>query len=754
VFISFLQFGDTQLDRRHNGDGNGNGSSGWTRVRIALVGVVFVASLTLLLIVPILPTGQVAYAVGDVARSDIRAPRHLEFKSQIQTQLEQDRAAAAVADRYDPPENRVARQQIARAHDILAYMASVRNDIYATGDQQIVWIQAIPEPDLRLALTPENVRRILAVQDSDWAEVRDEVVRVLAQAMRQSIRGEDLVQARARVHTLVDWERMDDEQVALVSMIVRGLVVPNTFINVEETEAARQKAREAIEPVSRSYEAGEIVLREGDTIAPLDLEALDALGLLQSETDWRDVAGAAVLVLLATAILALSLFRYQPNLLTGRSHRVALVALLFIFFVVIAKFMVPGRAVLPYLYPAAALSMVVTVIMNPEVAIVFTLVLATLVGYITGDSLELATYIMAGGLISALLLRRIERVNGFFRAGIYVGLTNVITVLVFRLPDSATDTVGLFTLTAMGLVNGALVASLALAVFFLVGNLFDITTSLKLLELSQPSHPLLRQLLLKAPGTYHHTLMIANLAEEAAERIGANALLTRVGAFYHDIGKTRRPGFFTENQMGGPNPHDNLDPYTSAEILRGHVTKGLELARQYRLPSRVRAFISEHHGDGFISFMYQRAVEEAGGDASQVDEQRFRYAGPKPQSKETALVMLADTTEAMAKSKRPGSPEELEDLVDKAISMRREQGQLDECDLTLHDLLIIRQSFVDTLKGLYHTRIEYPEPRAEEQAPALPVPSQGLSASFVQAFARSEAEKQEEPETVAESSQD
>jgi cyclic-di-AMP phosphodiesterase PgpH len=270
--------------------------------------------------------------------------------------------------------------------------------------------------------------------------------------------------------------------------------------------------------------------------------------------------------------------------------------------------------------------------------------------------------------------------------------------------------------------------------------------------LSQPSHPLLRQLLLKAPGTYHHTLMIANLAEEAAERIGANALLTRVGAFYHDIGKIRRPHFFTENQMGGPNHHDGLDPQTSADIIRGHVLKGLELARQYRLPSRVQAFISEHHGDAFISFMYQKAVEAAGGDASQVEERRFRYAGPKPQSKETALVMLADTTEAISKSKRPSSVEELKELVDYAIKLRMEQGQLDQCDLTLRDLEIVRQSFVDTLKGLYHTRVEYPEPK--EARPAEPDATldqgdrkQGRS-SFVQAFLHAPPERQEEHESA------
>jgi putative nucleotidyltransferase with HDIG domain len=687
----------------------------WAGLRLALIGLAFVVALTVLLIAPLLPTDQVSLQVGDVAPTDIRAPRRLEYQSQIATEGERERAAAAVDDIYDPPETRVARQQITRAQEILAYIASVRQDTYATPDQRVAWIQAIPDTDLHLTLTEEKIRQILSISDDEWAKVRDEVGRVLALAMRASIREDELTQARADVPALVDVRRMDDDEIAIVSSLVSGLLVSNTFVNAAQTEAARQKARDDVQPVSQTFEADEIVLREGDTVNALDLEALQAMGLLQRRTDWRQVGGVLALVLLTTVMLGLTLSRYQPDLLTGHSRNVALVALLFLLFVVLAKFMVPGRAVLPYLFPAAALSMLVTVLLNPELAIVVSLALAALVGNIAADSLELATYTAAGGLVSALVLRRVERVNAFFRAGVYVGLTNIVTVLIFRLPGESVDPIGLVTLIAVGAVNGGLAASLTLAVFFVVGNLLDITTALKLLELSQPSHPLLRQLLLKAPGTYHHTLMIANLAEEAAERIEANALLTRVGAFYHDIGKIVRPHFFTENQIDRVNPHERLDPYTSAEILSRHVTDGLELARRYRLPSQVRAFINEHHGDSFISFMYQKAVEAAGGDPSRVDERLFRHVGPKPQSRETALVMLADTAEAIAKSKRPNSIGELEELVDRAIKIRMEQGQLDECDLTLRDLQVIRQSFVDTLKGLYHTRVEYPEPKEPAQ---------------------------------------
>jgi putative nucleotidyltransferase with HDIG domain len=290
------------------------------------------------------------------------------------------------------------------------------------------------------------------------------------------------------------------------------------------------------------------------------------------------------------------------------------------------------------------------------------------------------------------------------------------------------DPIGWLTLIAAALINGGLSASLTLGGLFLIGSLFDITTTLQLLELARPTHPLLNELLRHSPGTYHHTLMVANLAEQAAERIGANPLLTRVGAFYHDIGKTARPYMFVENQVEGANVHDQLNPRTSAEIIVSHVNDGVELAKRYRLPSRVRAFIPEHHGTMRVSFLYQKAVEESPTGAAGVDEKAFRYPGPKPQSKETALLMLADGCEATVRATRPATPEELNEIIRKVIADRVAWGQLDECPLTLSDLDTIRQSFAATMQGMFHPRLRYPgqEPKPEalpaEHAPRLAAP--------------------------------
>jgi hypothetical protein len=230
------------------------------------------------------------------------------------------------------------------------------------------------------------------------------------------------------------------------------------------------------------------------------------------------------------------------------------------------------------------------------------------------------------------------------------------------------------------------------------------------MELSRPTHPLYRQLLLKAPGTYHHTILVSNMVEEAANRIGADELLARVGSYYHDIGKTVRPYFFTENRVGDVNPHERLDPYTSARIIISHVSDGLELAEKYRIPSPIRAFIPEHHGTGLVLAFYRMAVQAAGDDSDSVDEQDFRYSGPKPQSRETAILMLADSSEARVRSAEPSTEEEMDRILRDTIKAKLDAGQLDECELTLRNLEQIREAFLDVLQGVFHPRVKYPDP--------------------------------------------
>jgi putative nucleotidyltransferase with HDIG domain len=324
----------------------------------------------------------------------------------------------------------------------------------------------------------------------------------------------------------------------------------------------------------------------------------------------------------------------------------------------------------------------------------------------TKGQTDLVLYYLAGGLVGVYALRRVSRINTFTWAGAYVMLANVVTVLVFVLLSGETDTLQIGQQVLGGVINGALSAVVTLGGYYLLGMLFNITTTLQLLDLARPTHPAMRELLLKAPGTYHHSIMVGNMAEQAAEAVGANALLARVGAYYHDIGKTVRPYFFTENQMEGSNPHDLLDPETSAQIIRSHTSDGLAMARRYRLPKAIQAFITEHHGTDKMSYFYHRAIEEYGEE--RVQRENYMHSGPTPQSKETAIVMLADSCEAAVRSVHPQDAEALESLINNIVSKKLSEGQLNHVPLTLLEITVVKSSFVDTLQGVFHPRVRYP----------------------------------------------
>jgi hypothetical protein len=297
----------------------------------------------------------------------------------------------------------------------------------------------------------------------------------------------------------------------------------------------------------------------------------------------------------------------------------------------------------------------------------------------------------------------------FLQAGLAVALTNAAVIVLFGLLGTEQDAVKVAIDALAGMVMGGLAASLALAAFLGLSAVLHLTTPFQLMELARPNQPLFRQLLLKAPGTYHHTLLVSNMAEEAANRVGADGLLARVGSYYHDIGKTVRPYFFTENRIGEENPHERLDPQTSAQIVISHVPDGMDLAEKYRLPATIRAFIPEHQGTGLALSFYRQAVNAAG-EGESVPEEGFRYPGPRPQSKETAIVMLADSCEARTRSMKPGSIDEMDQIIRETIKYKLDTGELDECDLTLRDLETIRSAFLDVLQGVFHPRVQYPEP--------------------------------------------
>jgi putative nucleotidyltransferase with HDIG domain len=687
---------------------------GLADLRAMAVGVLFVALSSLILVVQIPENeGAQQIKVGDVAQRDVLAPHHITYISDVSTKAARDRAAVSVPQIYDPPDTRIARQQVGRARQIFDYFDSVRADTYASLDDKRGLIAAVTD----LTLTDSVIGSMLAASDETWNTIKTEALSVLDQAMRAEVRSDGLSITRRRLPMLLHLE-VSDQAATVAVAIAEDLIQPNTFVNEERTAEERRLASENVQPVTVTYEKNESVLRVGDLVRPEDIEALQELGLQQPAFELPDVIGTIGYVALIALVMGLYLVRFRPRALDKPRYQ-GLLLLLLLMFIGLARGMIPGHTLLPYLFPMAALSIMLAALIEVQLGVLATLLVGLIVGYIAGGSLELTIYSVMSGLVGIFSLGRVERVNRLLWSSVYVALMNVAIVLIFRVPTGDFDSVGLLQLMATAAANGALSASLTLIGFFLVGNLMGITTSLQLQDLARPTQPLLRQLLLRAPGTYHHSLMVSNLAEQAAERVGADALLARVGAYYHDIGKAVRPYFFVENQIEGVNVQDRLDPRTSAQIIISHVKDGLDLARSHRLPRDVRVFIPEHQGTGLIKYFYHQALEQ-GDNAAQVDEADFRYPGPKPQSKETGIVMLADSSEAAVRAERPTSVDEIDKIVRCVIADKLNSGELDECDLTMRDLDRCRAAFVEVLQGIFHPRTKYPGQAVEELAPANP----------------------------------
>ncbi|HOT90069.1 MAG TPA: HDIG domain-containing protein [Anaerolineae bacterium] len=643
--------------------------------------------------------------VGAVAPRDIRAPMDFTYVSEIRTQQARKEAVRQVAPVYTSPDFNLARQQYDRARQVLAYLRELRADIYASEAQGYAWVLAVPElADLSLS----TVNLILDMPEASWNRVQVETLRLLDQIMRQQrIREEDLTSVRMNVSNLVALELGQDEAL-VVDELVQRFLKPNVFYDEAATEAARQAARNAVGPAFHTLRSGEIIVREGNVVSELDMEALHELGLLTQTWDWGGFAFMLLLAGIAVFALGFYLWRFQIDVLSNVSTEFLFVLLLSLF-LILARVLIKSGDILPYLFPAAALAMLLTTTVGLPSAVGALIFMGGVAGWIAGRSLGFAVFVTLSGVVGALTLPRYEQTGTIFRSGLLSGLLGAATLFAFSASDFRTEPLPLL-LRAGGCVAGGIISGgLTIGGLFLLAPLFDLTTTFRLTELSRPNHPLLQQMLREAPATFNHVMMVASLAEQAAERIGANTLLTRVGAYYHDIGKLARPYFFVENQQGLSNPHDRLDPYTSVDVLKGHIRDGIKLARQYHLPARVRAFIPEHHGTTRASFFYRKAVEAAGGEADLVDESQFRYPGPIPKSRETLLVMLADGSEAATRARRPATPEELANVVSAIFEQRMIDGQLDDCPITMKELHIVKATYIELLRGAFHPRIQYPE---------------------------------------------
>ncbi len=641
--------------------------------------------------------------VGDVATQDLSAPFDVQYVSNILTDAARNDAERAIAPVYVPPDPSIARTQAETLATVLASISAIRTETDKTVSDKQAELLTLQN----LSLQQTSMDTLLSLSDARWELVQADAENVLEQVLKNPVRTEDLETIRQGLPALVSFN-LSDREAELVTDLVSPLITANSFYSPELTDAARQAARAAVLPVTRSFVKGQTVVSRGQVISAVDLEALSELGLIKPKNPLYNLLGAAGLVVISGAFTGLYFLR-RRSVVISDLRSLLLLSIIFIVILIGARVTIPNRTVIPYLFPIPVFALLVSALFGMESGMIFSLPMSALAAYGMPDALGLMPYYILSSVFGVLALGQARRLVHFVYAGIAIAFAGAAIVLAYRLPTAETDWIGLVTLVAAAIFMGIASTSLALPLQFILAQILGQTTALQLLEISRPDSPLLNYFLQRAPGTYQHSLQVANLAEQAAEYINADALLTRVGALFHDVGKAENPLFFVENQP--PNQvdsHEELDPQESAKVIIHHITDGVNLIKRYRLPRRLADFILEHHGTQLTRYQYNLAVKAAGGDESKVNETAFRYPGPKPRSKETALLMLADGVEARSRAEHPATEEEMRELVRNVIDTRQKDGQLENVPLTQRDLSRIIESFATTMMVSYHPRLEYP----------------------------------------------
>jgi putative nucleotidyltransferase with HDIG domain len=521
----------------------------------------------------------------------------------------------------------------------------------------------------------------------------------MREMMGAGIKQEQLAEFKANLRDSIQAMAIPNELKQLgINMGVPRLKA-NLLYDHNKTMEEKKKAAEAVEKVI--YKKGQFIVQAGQPVTEAQIEMLSELGLLQNhKADIPLIAGTALAVFMSLGIGVIYLIYFERTIL----YRPLIILMTGSVLVLVAGLTYAAGLFNSYLIPSAMAGMLLAVLVNVRAGMIINTVMALLAGLLTDMQVTPVIMTMIGGMAGISVLKTIQQRNTLVWAGIVVAAVNAAAVFSFEMLAQGGWLEPLYS-SFRGVLGGILASVLTIGTLPIWENLFGIVTPIKLVELGNPNQPVLKRLLLETPGTYHHSIIVANLAESAADAIGANGLLARVGAYYHDIGKLERPYFFKENQLSVENPHDKLDPELSTRIITSHAADGLELARKYKVPSIIQDFIVEHHGTTPVVYFFHKAKNQG---KEEVELEDFRYPGPKPRSRETAIIMLADTVEAAVRAMTDHTPEKVEALIRKLIREKLDDGQFDDCNLTIRDMNTIALTFTSVITGIFHERVKYP----------------------------------------------
>ena len=610
------------------------------------------------------------------------------------------------------------REELQKTFQIIT---SIRNNPSLSPAQQEQQLLDLPT----LALSETLAMQLVDLDDASWERIKNQTNSLYDRTLRDHsyIITEtilDEIKTQYLPYNLAP--NMTATERDMVLFFVEHTLHVNRTLNQEATTQRQEEASRAVQPVSNTIARGENIVRQGEIITREHFETLVKLGMITPSLTFTGYMARILLAIMITLGMIATIIHYTPFLIQ-RSRSLLVILILFILAVLVARLFMGTWLAFPELFALAVIVLPIVTLYGRTLGLMVGTLAVFVIMFIGNDAFQLGSLSFAGVVAAVFAIRRADRTMAFFLAGLWISATVFVTAMIWRLIQPSGINWQQVAYTALfSLINGSFSAMMALASHNVLGRVVGIITPMQLLELAHPNQPLLRRLMQEAPGTYHHSIVVSNIAEQAAERIGADPLLTRVGAYYHDIGKMLRPYFFTDNQHDRSNVHDNLEPQTSAKIIADHVIEGAKMARRQQVPEQIVAFIEQHHGTDVIRYFYQQALQSQ----DDVDINDFRYPGPKPQSKETAILMLADGVEATVRSREqagllvmerdaddnalslPRGAQTIAQVVNQSIDSRISSGQLDQSPLTLRDLQTIRESFVKSLQGIYHPRVEYP----------------------------------------------
>ena len=687
----------------------------WPKIVIFLTILIVLSLISLINFIP----GKTILKEGEIASQDILSPRTMEFVDIEATINLKEKAAKSIKEVYELNLANIENAELQTDNlflKIKKYKEGIKELIENSPEplSEKVQRQLIEEEskkmaeeidkNLRLYISRPILTSCLQLDDLTLEKIRVDVKNAVRKIMEQGIREEDLDTAKKQLIREISEISIDHNDALIASEIASSAMLPSLFLNKEETEKRRQAAISSIEEIKKMIQKGQIIIRKGEVATAEQIAILNALGLQNIQINYLNFLGIILVITILLVLVSFYLHSFHLEIYNNIS-KLILISIISTFLFLLAKI---TYQVSPYIIPVASGAMLLAITIKHEISLLITTLLSLLITLIIVGEINFFLVAIVSGVIAIFSIRKTTQRSGLTRAGLGVALVNVITISALGLIQNK-DSYFILKESLYGLLNGFLAVVLTIGILPFLENVFDITTPFKLMELSNPNQPLLKRLIVEAPGTYHHSIVVGNLSEAATEEMGGDGLLARVGSLYHDIGKIKRPYFFAENQEAYKNIHDDLEPSLSALVIASHVKEGVEMAKKNKLPKDIIDIINQHHGTGLITYFFHRALKEEELNTEEVAEENYRYSGPKPQTKEAGIILLADSVEAATRSLTNPTATRIKTLVKEIIKKNLDNGQLDESALTLKDLDKVEESFTRILTGMFHSRVEYPD---------------------------------------------